>query len=127
MAKCPYCYRKLEDEERYCYFCDQDVGKEKDKDERPDIDKPEYDIYEKIKEYVKRLIKAKKLVRETGWLYYIDKQGDISRSRMKRYHETGKAKREKVLKLGIVRKPGLLYYLDKDLNVQTSPMKRGKK
>ena len=78
-------------------------------------------------DYVKRLIKAKKLVREPGWLYYIDKQGDISRSRMKKYHETGKAKREKVLKLGIVRKPELLYYLDKDLNVQTSPMKRGKK
>ncbi|MBU0614468.1 MAG: hypothetical protein KJ601_00065 [Nanoarchaeota archaeon] len=114
MAKCPYCHRNLEEDEKYCYFCEQDVTKEKVKENAPNIPKLKY--YEL----------QKKLVREPGYLYFIDKQGDIARVRMKKFHETGKQKHEKVFKLGLKKEKGYLYYLDKALNVKVSRMKRGK-
>ena len=35
MAKCPYCGRKVSDTERYCYFCEEDISKTRDKEEKP--------------------------------------------------------------------------------------------
>jgi len=68
-----------------------------------------------------------KPVKEKGYLYFVDKEGDISRCKMVRGRKKEKQKKEKVIKLGIKREPGLLYYVDKDLNVKTSKMNRGRK
>ncbi|MFC2134055.1 hypothetical protein ACFLTH_05505 [Bacteroidota bacterium] len=68
------------------------------------------------------------LVREKGWLYFIDKKGDISRVKMARSRaDKGPRLHHKVLDVGIQKEKGYLYYLDKDLDIFRSPMKRGKK
>jgi len=35
MATCPYCHRKVADIERYCYFCEADISKVTDTEEKP--------------------------------------------------------------------------------------------
>lgn len=61
--------------------------------------------------------------KEKGYLYFVDKEGDISRTKMARGKKVS-GKQEKVIELGIKRNPGLLYYVDKNLNVKTAKMKR---
>ena len=67
--------------------------------------------------------------REKGWLYYIDKQGNVSRKRMARggakKQNTGKA--EVVAKAGVERESGYLYFIDKDGDIARAPMARKKK
>lgn len=66
--------------------------------------------------------------KEPGWLYFIDKQGDVSRALMAR---PGKKKfvkkREKVAKVGVKKTDGYLYFVDKKGNVARAKMARGKK
>ena len=64
--------------------------------------------------------------REKGFLYYIDKQGDVSRAKMARGNEKGGSP-EKVAKVGIKREKGYLYYLDKEGDVSRAKMARGRK
>ena len=59
--------------------------------------------------------------RAEGFLYYIDKAGDVSRAKMARGGKKG-GKPEKVLKLGIKKEPGFLYFLDKKGNVSRAKM-----
>lgn len=59
--------------------------------------------------------------RAEGFLYYIDKQGDVSRAKMARGGKKG-GKPEKVLKLGIKKESGYLYYLDKKGDVSRAKM-----
>ncbi len=59
--------------------------------------------------------------RTTGFLYYIDKQGDISRAKMARGGQKG-GKTEKVQKLGLKKEKGYLYYLDKKGDVSRAKM-----
>ena len=59
--------------------------------------------------------------RATGFLYYIDKQGDISRAKMARGGKKG-GKPEKVQKVGIKKESGYLYYLDKKGDVSRAKM-----
>lgn len=54
--------------------------------------------------------------REAGYLYYIDKSGDISRAKMARGGHSG-GKPAKVVKVGIKKEPGFLYFLDKQGDV----------
>ena len=54
--------------------------------------------------------------REEGYLYYIDKQGDVSRAKMARGGKKG-GKPEKVKKVGIKKEKGYLYFLDKQDNL----------
>ena len=61
--------------------------------------------------------------REKGWLYYLDKKGDVSRARMAR--GGGKVprgkKNEKVEKCGIEREEGFLYFIGRrDEMIKTS-------
>ena len=67
--------------------------------------------------------------REKGWLYYLDKKGDVSRTRMARgggKHKPGKA--ERIVKLGVEREDGYLYFVDKEGDVSRAKMaRRGKK
>lgn len=57
--------------------------------------------------------------REKGYVYFVDQDGDISRSK------TGqKGKREKVKAIGLQRQKGFLYFVDSDGDISRSPMKR---
>jgi len=59
--------------------------------------------------------------RAEGYLYYIDKQGDISRAKMARGGKKG-GKTEKVQKVGIKKQSGYLYFLDKKGDVSRAKM-----
>ena len=61
--------------------------------------------------------------RQDGFLYFIDKQGDISRAKMARGGKKG-GRTEKVKKLGIKKEKGFLYFLDKQGDVSRAKMVR---
>ena len=67
--------------------------------------------------------------REKGWLYYLDKQGDVSRAKMARgggKHRPSKP--QKVAKMRVKREDGYLYFIDKQGDVSRAKMaRRGKK
>jgi len=63
--------------------------------------------------------------RERGWLYFLDKQGDVSRARMARGGgKAPKQGREKVAKAGVTREDGFLYFIDKQGDVARTKMAR---
>ncbi len=64
--------------------------------------------------------------REKGYLYYVDKQGDVSCAKMARGAKKGGSPK-KVAKCGIKRKEGYLYFVDKQGDVSAAKMKRGGK
>lgn len=71
-------------------------------------------------------VKRAGIKRESGWLYFIDKQGDVSRVEMARSRaDKGRKEHQKILKAGVKKEKGYLYYLDKDGDIARSPMKRG--
>lgn len=61
--------------------------------------------------------------REKGYLYYLDKQGDVSRAKMARGGKKGGSPK-KVLKVGVKRKSGYLYFIDKQGDVSEAKMAR---
>jgi hypothetical protein len=67
--------------------------------------------------------------REKGWLYYLDKQGDVSRAKMARGGgKTNSGKPQKLVKLGVKREEGYLYFIDKQGDVSRAKMaRRGKR
>jgi hypothetical protein len=74
---------------------------------------------------------AQKLVklgikRKKGYLYYIDKKGDVSCAKMARGKKKGGSPK-KVAKVGLKRKKGYLYFIDKRGDVSCAKMKRGGK
>lgn len=64
--------------------------------------------------------------KESGYLYYLDKQGDVSRSQMARAGKGG-GKAEKVSNTNVKRESGFLYFIDKDGDVSRAKMARGRK
>lgn len=65
--------------------------------------------------------------RKEGFLYYINKRGDVARAKMVRGGKKG-GKAETVSKVGVKKAPGYLYFLDKKGNVSRARMvRRGKK
>jgi len=67
------------------------------------------------------------LKREKGFLYFIDKQGDISCAVMARGKKKG-GKAKKAVKVGVKKEKGYLYFIDKKGNVSRAIMKNsGKK
>ncbi len=63
--------------------------------------------------------------REPGYLYFVNKQGDAARVKMKRPGMKGGFKQEVVAKCGIKRESGMLYFVDKQGNVACAAMARG--
>lgn len=61
--------------------------------------------------------------RQKNFLYYIDKQGDVSRAKMARGGKKG-GKPEKVQKVGVKKEKGYLYFLDKQGDVSRAKMAR---
>ena len=60
-----------------------------------------------------------------GFLYFLDKQGDVSRAQMARGKKKG-GKRETVAKCGVKRENGFLYFIDKKGDVSRAKMARGR-
>ena len=66
--------------------------------------------------------------KEGGYLYFIDKQGDISRAMMARGRKKGKkGKPEKVARAGVRKEKGFLYFVDGKGNISRAKMARGRK
>ena len=64
--------------------------------------------------------------RKKGYLYFIDKKGDVSCAKMARGKSKG-GHPEKVAKCGIDKKAGYLYFVDKKGDVSCAKMVRGGK
>ena len=64
--------------------------------------------------------------RESGYLYFIDKDGDVSRAVMARGANKSKGS-EKVASANVKKEKGYLYFLDKDGDVSRAVMARGRK
>ena len=65
--------------------------------------------------------------RQKGFLYFLDKRGNVAKVQMKRAGRKTNKKQTVVAKCGIKRKVGYLYYLDKKGNVCEAKMQRGGK
>ncbi len=66
--------------------------------------------------------------KESGYLYFIDKNGNVARAKMSRAgRKKGKTKKEVVAKPGIKKVSGYLYFIDKNGNVAKAKMARGRK
>ncbi|MBR9675474.1 hypothetical protein GOV05_00515 [Candidatus Woesearchaeota archaeon] len=66
--------------------------------------------------------------KEGGYLYYVDKAGDISRAVMARGgRKKGSTGSEKVAKVGVKKESGYLYFVDKQGDVSRAKMARGRK
>lgn len=63
--------------------------------------------------------------KEKGWLYYLDKKGNVARAKMvRRGAKTRKAPPETVVKCGVHRENGFLYFIDKQGDVAKAKMAR---
>ena len=62
--------------------------------------------------------------KEKGYLYYLDKRGNVSCAKMARGKKKGGSSKT-VAKCGIKRKKGFLYFIDKQGDVSCAKMKRG--
>ena len=65
--------------------------------------------------------------RQKGFLYFLDKRGNVAKVQMKRAGRKTNKKQTVVAKCSIKRKVGYLYYLDKKGNVCEAKMQRGGK
>lgn len=61
--------------------------------------------------------------KEGGYLYFVDKQGDISRAKMARGGKKG-GKPQKVAKVGVKKAKGYLYFVDKHGDISRAKMVR---
>jgi len=64
--------------------------------------------------------------KQNGYLYFVDKQGDVSRAKMARAGKKG-GKTEKVAKVGVKKASGYLYFIDKSGDISRAKMVRGRK
>jgi hypothetical protein len=63
--------------------------------------------------------------KQGGYLYFVDKQGDVSRAKMARGRKKGaKSKPEKVAKVGVKKHVGYLYFIDKNGHISRAKMAR---
>ena len=63
--------------------------------------------------------------KQKGYLYFVDKRGNVSRAKMARGKKKGKAKVEVVAKVGVKKKSGFLYFIDKKGDISCAKMARG--
>ncbi|PIW58830.1 MAG: hypothetical protein COW13_04950 [Candidatus Omnitrophica bacterium CG12_big_fil_rev_8_21_14_0_65_50_5] len=64
--------------------------------------------------------------REAGYLYFVDKNGDVSCAKMARGGSKGGSPK-KVAKVGIKKEKGYLYFVDKNGDISSAKMVRGGK
>ena len=71
-------------------------------------------------------VKACGVQKESGYLYYLGKDGNVWRSKMARAGKGG-GNAEKVANAGVTRESGYLYFIDKNGDVARAKMARGRK
>ncbi len=64
--------------------------------------------------------------KDKGYLYFVDKRGNVSRAKMARGRKKGRAKIETVAKVGVKKKKGYLYFIDKKGDISRAKMARGR-
>ena len=64
--------------------------------------------------------------KKKGYLYFVDKKGDVSCAIMARGSKKG-GKAQKVAKVGIKKQAGYLYFIDKKGDISCAKMVRGGK
>ena len=64
--------------------------------------------------------------KEKGYLYFVDKHGDVSCAKMARGNKKG-GSTKKVAKVGVKKKSGYLYFIDKHGDISAAKMVRGGK
>lgn len=62
-----------------------------------------------------------------GYLYFLDKKGNIARQVMARGGKKSRKRPEVLMKSGVKREEGYLYYIDKQGDVARAKMARGRK
>ena len=62
--------------------------------------------------------------KQKGYLYFVDKKGNVSRAKMARGGKKG-GKIELVAKVGVKKKSGYLYFIDKKGDISCAMMARG--
>ena len=66
--------------------------------------------------------------REEGWLYFVDRNGDVSRARMSRAgRRSTRGKVERVSRAGVSKQKGFLYFVDKQGDISRAKMARGRR
>jgi len=66
--------------------------------------------------------------KEGGYLYFVDKHGNVGRAKMARGGgKKGKQKQEVVAKAGVKKEKGYLYFVDKNGDISRAKMARGGK
>ena len=63
--------------------------------------------------------------KESGYLYFVDKKGNVARAKMARGKKKGKAKIQVVAKVGVKKESGYLYFIDKQGDISCAKMVRG--
>jgi len=63
--------------------------------------------------------------KESGYLYFVDKKGNVARAKMARGKKKGKAKIQVVAKVGVKKEKGMLYFIDKQGDISCAVMARG--
>tara|TARA_B100000686_G_scaffold224729_1_gene231909 strand:- start:268 stop:495 length:228 start_codon:yes stop_codon:yes gene_type:complete len=71
-------------------------------------------------------VKTTGVTKESGYLYYLDKNGNVSRVKMARGANKGGSP-EVVANAGVQRESGWLYFIDKDGDISRAKMARGRK
>lgn len=65
--------------------------------------------------------------REKGWLYFLDKKGNVARAKMARAGKKSSGGQQILAKTGVKRQSGYLYFIDKQGDVAMVKMNRGGK
>ena len=65
--------------------------------------------------------------RQPGFLYFVDKKGNVARCKMARSGKKTDRKQEVMVKAGVKREKGYLYFVDKAGNLARAKMARGGK
>ena len=63
--------------------------------------------------------------KEKGYLYFVDKKGNVSRAKMARGKKKKGGKPQLVEKVGVKKESGYLYFIDKKGHVAAAKMARG--
>jgi hypothetical protein len=62
--------------------------------------------------------------KEKGYLYFVDKAGDIGRAKMARRGSPSAKGQQKVAKVGIKKDPARMYFVDKQGDISSALLKR---
>lgn len=63
--------------------------------------------------------------KESGYLYFLDKDGDVGRAKMARGRTDSGKRSEKVARAGVKKEQGYLYFIDKQGDVSRAPRVNG--